>query len=193
MIRIVIGSVVGGLLQFLVGFLFWGTPLTYFAFSTTGDAQYATVQAALAQNLTTTGTGTYFVPMPDTAQAAVLHGKGPVALIFFNTGGFPQMMPSALIAGLILSIVSMLLLGLALHTVAARVPDFASRAKIVVLASVAIVGYSIIGQPIYNFYMPWGYWIYLAISLLFGFVAGGLVLARWFVPFAAPKANATVH
>jgi hypothetical protein len=195
MIRILIGSILGGLLQFLVGFVFWGTPLAGIALSSVGDAPNATVQAVLAQNLPTTGT--YFVPMPDTAQSAILHGRGPVALIFFNTHGFPQMMPSAMIGGLILSIVSMLLIGLALHTVAARVDDFASRAKIVIFAAIGIVGYAIIGQPIYNFFMPWGYWIYLAISLLVGFIAGGLVLARWFVPFAAPRtavaADTTVH
>ena len=191
MVRIIIGSVLGGLLQFFVGFVFWGTPLSRIAFSVANDAQNATIQATLAQNLA--ATGTYYIPWPDTAQGTVLHGKGPVALIFFNTGGFPQMLPSALIGGLILSILSMLLIGLALHAVAARVPDFASRAKIVVFASVAIVGYSVLGQPVYNFYMPWGYWIYLAISLLFGFIAGGLVLARWFVPFAAPRAATTVH
>lgn len=185
MVRIVIGSILGGVLQFLLGFLFWGTPLSRIAFSVASDAQNATLQATLAQNLA--ATGTYFVPWPDTAQGTVLHGKGPVALIFFNTHGFPQMMPSALIGGLILSIVSMLLLGLALHTIAARVPDFASRAKIVIFAAIAIVGYSILGQPIYNFYMPWGYWIYLAVSLLVGFIAGGLVLARWFVPFAEAR------
>jgi hypothetical protein len=197
MIRILIGSILGGLLQFFVGFVFWGTPLSRIAFSVAGDAQNAVVQTALAQNLTETGTGTYYIPWPETAQGLTLHGKGPVAMIFYNISGFPLMDSASLLGGLILSIVSMLLLGLALHTVAARVDDFASRAKIVVFASLAIVLYSIIGQPIYNFYMPWGYWIYLAISLLIGFIAGGLVLARWFVPFAAPRvakaADTTVH
>lgn len=186
MIRILIGSILGGLLQFIVGFIFWGTPLSRLAFSVAGDPQNAAVQTALAQNLSVSGTGTYYVPWPDTAQGTILHGRGPVAMIFFNTGGFPQMLPSALIGGLILSIVAMLLLGLALHTVAARVDDFTSRMKIVVFASVGVTLYSIVGQPVYNFFMPWGYWIYLAISLIVGFVAGGFVLARWFVPHAAP-------
>jgi hypothetical protein len=197
MFRILIGSILGGLLQFLIGAIFWATPLSRLAVSVADDPQNAAVQLSLAQNLTPTGTGTYYVPWPDTAAGTVLHGKGPVALIFFNTSGFPQMSASALIAGLILSIVSMLLIGLALHTVAARVPDFASRAKIVIFASIGIVAYSIIGQPIYNFYMPWGYWIYLAISLLAGFIAGGLVLARWFVPHAEAQVavvrDETVH
>jgi hypothetical protein len=194
MIRILIGSVLGGLVQFFVGFIFWGTPLSRLVFTVAPDAQEAAVQTALAQNLTATGTGTYYVPWPETAQGLILHGRGPVALVFFNTGGFPLMAPSSLIGGLVLSIVSMLLVGLALHTVAARVDDFASRMRIVVFASLGVVLYSILGQPIFNFYMPWGYWIYLAISLIVGFVAGGFVLAKWFVPHAAPRvATETVH
>jgi len=193
MIRIVIGSVLGGLVQFIIGFVFWGTPLSRIAFTVAPDAQQAAVQTALAQNLTATGTGTYYVPWPETAQGTILHGRGPVALILFNTGGFPAMQPSALIGGLVLSIVSILLLGLALHTVAARVDDFASRMKIVVLATLAVTLYAILGQPTFNYYMPWGYWVYLAISLIVGFAAGGFVLAKWFVPHAALKAEATLH
>jgi len=194
MIRILIGSVLGGLVQFLVGFIFWGTPLSRLVFTVAPDAQEAAVQTALAQNLTATGTGTYHIPWPETAQGTILHGRGPVALVFFNTGGFPAMLASSLIGGLVLSIVSILLLGLALHTVAARVDDFASRMKIVVFASLGVVLYSILGQPVFNFYMPWGYWVYLAISLIVGFVAGGFVLAKWFVPHASPRvAGETVH
>jgi hypothetical protein len=185
MVRIIIGSIVGGFVQFIIGALFWATPLSRIAFSVAPDAQQAAVQTALAQNLTATGTGTYFVPWPETAQGTILHGRGPVALIFFNTNGFPLMVPSAMIGGLVLSIVSIFLLGLALHTVAERVTDFASRMKIVVFASLGITLYAILGQPTYNFFLPWGYWIYLAISLLVGFVVGGLVLAKWFVPHAA--------
>jgi len=194
MIRILIGSVLGGLVQFFVGFVFWGTPLSRLVFTVAPDAQEAAVQTALAQNLTPTGTGTYYVPWPETAQGLILHGRGPVALVFFNTGGFPLMAPGSLIGGLVLSVISILLLGLALHTVAARVDDFASRMRIVVFASLGVVLYSVLGQPIFNFYMPWGYWIYLAISLIVGFVAGGFVLARWFVPHGAPRVAAeTVH
>jgi len=191
MIRIVIGSVLGGIVQFFIGFVFWGTPLSRIAFTVAPDAQEAAVQTALAQNLTATGTGTYHIPWPETAQGLILHGRGPVALIFFNTGGFPLMSPGSLIGGLVLSIVSILLLGLALHTVAARVEDFASRMRIVVFASLAVTLYAILGQPTFNFYMPWGYWVYLAISLIVGFVAGGFVLAKWFVPHAAPRVGET--
>jgi hypothetical protein len=99
MIRILAGSIAGGLAQFLIGFLFWGTPLANIAFTVAGDAQNADVQAALARDLGPTGTGAYYVPWPDTAQGTVLHGKGPVALIFFNTGGFPLVEISSLVTG----------------------------------------------------------------------------------------------
>ena len=183
MIRILIGSVVGGLAQFFVGFIFWGLPfLARIPFTIAPDPQNAAVQTALAQNLTATGTGTYFIPWPGSAAGTVLQGRGPVAMIFFNTHGFPQMDPGSLIAGLILSIVTILLLGLALHAVAGRVIDFPSRARIVVLTGVATVLYFTLTMPVYNYFMPWGYWIYLGLSQLIGYVAGGLILARWFLP-----------
>jgi hypothetical protein len=190
-IRILIGSIVAGLAQFFVGFVFWATPLSRIAFTVAPDAQNAAVQTALAQNLTATGTGTYHIPWMETASGAVLHGRGPVALIFFNTNGFPAMQTSALIGGLVLSIVSMLLLGLALNTVAVRVTDFASRMKIVVFASLGVTLYAVLGQPTYNFFMPWGYWVFLAVSLIVGFVGGGFVLARWFVPYGDPRVGVT--
>jgi len=186
MIRIVIGSILGGLAQFFVGFVFWGLPfLARIPFTIAPDAQNAAVQTALAQNLTATGTGTYYIPWPESAAGTVLHGRGPVALIFFNTSGFAPMDTGSLIVGLVLSIVSIFLLGLALHTVAARVADFPSRAKIVLWVSLATVLYFTVSTPVYNFYMPWGYWLYLALSQLVGFLVGGLVLARWFVPTSA--------
>ena len=182
MVRILIGSILGGLAQWIVGASFWGTPLAKFAFHVAGDAQNAAVQQSLAQNLTLTGTGTYYIPWPDTAQGTVLHGRGPVALIHFNLSGFPVMSGSALIAGLILSIVSILLIGLALHVVAGRIQDFASRVKLVVLFAVAATLYLTLGQPVFNYYLPWGYFIYLALSQLLGLIAGGLVIVRWFMP-----------
>lgn len=195
MIRVVIGSILGGIAQFIVGVIFWGIPIfSRIPFSIASDAQNANVQAALAQNLPQTGT--YYIPWPDTTQGTILHGRGPVGLIFYNSHGFPQMDAGSLIAGLIVSIVSIFLLGLALHAIASRVTDFASRARVVVLAAVATVLYFTIATPIYNFTMPWGWWIYLAASQLIGFVIGGLILARWFVPYATARVGVyedTVH
>lgn len=193
MVRILIGSIVGGLAQWVVGAIFWGTPLGKLAFHVADDTANANVQQALAQNLTPTGTGTYYVPWPDTAQGTVLHGHGPVALIHFNTAGFPIMNGTSLLEGLILSILSILLIGLALHAVGSRVQDFASRARLVIFFSVAATLYFTIGEPVFNYYLPWGYFLYLALSQVLGLIAGGLVLVRWFMPRPAVASTETVH
>jgi hypothetical protein len=193
MVRILIGSIVGGLAQWIIGAIFWATPLARIAFRVADDTANAGVQQALSQYLTPTGTGTYYVPWPDTAQGTVLHGHGPVALIHFNIAGFPVMDSSSLIEGLILSIVSILLIGLALHAVGSRVEDFASRAKLVILFAVSATLYFTLGQPVFNYYLPWGYFLYLASSQLLGLAAGGLVLIRWFMPRPAAASVETLH
>jgi hypothetical protein len=182
MIRLVIGSILGGLAQWFVGFIFWGTPLGRLPFRAVSDDQNAALQAALAQTLTPSGTGTYMVPWPFTQQGTVLYGKGPVAMVHFNTGGFPAMDSGAIIGGLILSIITIFLLGLALWFIADRVTDFASRTKVIVLAAVATSLYFTIGEPIYNSYLPKTYFLYLGIGNTIGMIVGGLVLARWFLP-----------
>lgn len=50
--KTVIGGLAGGAALYLVGFLFWGTPLSAAAFSTADDATNAQLQAALGQALT---------------------------------------------------------------------------------------------------------------------------------------------
>jgi len=182
MIKLVIGSILGGIAQWFVGFILWGTPLGQIPVKSAGDVQDTALQTALAQTLTASGTGTYMIPSPFSQQGTTLYGRGPVAMVHFNTGGFPVMDTSAIVGGLILSIVTIFLLGLALWFIADRVTDFASRAKIVVLAAVATSLYFTIGQPLYNAYMPWVYFVYLGVGNILGFAAGGLVLARWFLP-----------
>ena len=184
MIRLVIGSILGGLAQFFVGFLFWGTPLSAIAFSQAGDGQNAAVQQALAQNLTPTGTGTYLVPAPSTQAGTTLFGQGPIATVHYNVSGFPVVDAPALIVGLVMSIIAALLIGLALYAIASRVTDFATRARVVILFAVAAVFYLDLGQPVFNHY-GWRYFIYLALGDVLGLIAAGLVIARWFLPTAA--------
>ena len=71
MVRSVIGGLLGGLAMFIIGFIFWGTPLSAIAFSRADDQTGANLQAALAQGLSATGTGVYVVPDPVTAQGTV--------------------------------------------------------------------------------------------------------------------------
>lgn len=189
MVKLVLGAIAGGIAQFLVGFIFWGTPLQRLAFTQAGEMENAAVQAALAQSLTATGTGTYTIPWPGTAQGTTLYGQGPIATVHFNIHGFPAFDSGSLIGGLILSILTALLIALALRSVAAHITGFGDRVRLVALFAVAAVLYLDLGQPVFNHY-GWGYFIFAAICDVIGLVAAGAVIARWFMPrvsVAAPR------
>ena len=115
------------------------------------------------------------------AAGSVLYGKGPVAMVHFNSRGFPVVDTAALGTGLILALVTGLLIALALGSIASRVTDFASRARIAF--AIALIGtlYTEIGQPIFN-HFGWGYWTYLWLSDFIGLSVAGLIVAKWFLP-----------
>jgi hypothetical protein len=177
MVRLLIGSILGGIAQFIIGALAW-IGLGDLAYKTLGDAPTADLQTAMARTLTATGSGTYFIPSPDTPAATALFGRGPVGLVFFNTDGFQIMDPGSLLTGLVLSIVMLLLVGVALTLV----DGFANRLKVTGLFAAAMLLYFVLSLPVYNFYLPWGWWIFLAVEEAIAFGAGAFILIRWFMP-----------
>jgi hypothetical protein len=179
MARLFLGGALGGLAMWLVGFIFWGTPLSLLALSRTDAPTTAAVQAALAQHLGPLGSGAYAIPWPGTPQGTALYGQGPTAMVLFNTGGFANPDSASLIGGLVLAILCVLLAGFAMRMVAAGL-GFRDRLKLVVLAAVAVTAYSDLGQPIFN-HAPWGYFFYLWLSDVASWVAAGAVLA-WALP-----------
>lgn len=179
MARLFLGGALGGLAMWLVGFIFWGTPLSLLALSRTDAATTAAVQTALAQHLGPLGTGAYPIPWPGTPQGTQLYGQGPTAMVLFNTSGFANPDSASLIGGLVLAILCVLLAGFAMMRVASGF-DFATRLKLVAAAAVAITAYSDLGQPIFN-HAPWGYFTYLWISDVASWIAAGAVLA-WALP-----------
>jgi hypothetical protein len=181
MAKTLFGGLVGGFALYLIGFIFWGTPLSMLAFKTVDDAQGAALQAALAQTLTATGTGTYNIPSSATGQGTVLFGKGPVATIHFNISGFPVVDSASLLGGLIMALVTGLIIAIAMSGIAFRVTDFTSRAKVAILFALAAALYLDLGQPVFNHY-GWGYFIYLFLSDFIGLSVAGLVISRWFLP-----------
>lgn len=184
MIRTVVGGIVAGFILFLIGFIFWATPLSRLAFSDAGAAESAAVQAALAQNLTRSGTGTYQIPNPDTAEGTVLYGRGPVASIHFNTSGFPVDDMNMIVTGFVFALVAGLVIAFALA--AAGGCGFARLARLVVLYSTGITFWLLLAQPVFG-HFGWGYWIYSFIAETTALIVAGLVVARWFVP--APRAE----
>ena len=181
MIRTIIGGLVGGVIMFLTGFIFWATPLGEIPYHQAGDPQNAAVQLALAQNLTPTGTGAYIVPAHTTAAGAVLYGQGPVAIVHFNTNGFSSDDMSMILPGFIAAVVSGLLMAAGLAAVGGGGRRFSTVARLVVLFSLGITVWTILAQPIFN-HFGWGYWVYSFIAESTGLILAGLVIARWFLP-----------
>lgn len=184
MVRVLIGSIAGGVAMFVVGFIFWATPLMNIGYSHAGEQQSATVQTALAQNLP--HTGRYIVPDPGTAGGTVLYGRGPVATIDYNIAGFSTAGTEPIIGGLIQEIVVVLMFGLALLPICGRVADFPSRARVVVGISAASAVMIQLADPIFN-HADWRFALYALVADMAMLAAGGLVLARWFLPRAEQR------
>ena len=187
MIKVLIGSVAGGVLMFLIGFLFWATPLNHLAFSGASEQQSANVQLAMANNLP--HVGRYIIPNPDTAGGTVLYGKGPVAVVDYNPMGFSTQGGPWMLGGFIHEVVVAALIGFSLLAVAGRVTDFESRARLVIGFSAAGAVLMTLGDPIWM-HAAWGYAIYNLIACMAMLTGPGLLIARWFLPASAA---ATLH
>lgn len=190
MARVIIGAVAAAIAMFIIGFIFFATPLYKIGTASLDNAQAAAVQQALAANLP--GTGTYFVPGAETPQQTVMYGQGPIATIHYNIGGFSVADPGVIVGGLILDFVVALLIGFGLLAVARRVPDFASQARLVACFAVAAATFMHLGDPIW-YHHDWPHSIYLFVADTVALAAAGLVIARWFLPRAtmAPEGAPT--
>ena len=182
MAKLVLGAVAAAIAMFITGFIFFATPLGQMAYGSATEAQQAAVQNSLAANLSRTAT--YMVPAPDTPGTTVMYGKGPVAMVHYNSAGFSVASPDALITGFVLDFVVALLIGLALYGVAARVVLFADRVRLLVLFSVAALGIGLISDAIWS-HVDWAYTLYAFVGSLAMLVVGGLVIIRWFLPAAS--------
>ena len=192
MIKLAIGSFAAAVAMFVTGFIFFATPIGMVAYSSADETQSAAVQAALAANLPQTGT--YMVPDPSTQSGTTLYGQGPVATVFYNSKGFSLSDMSGIGYGFLQELIVCILIAAALSTLDRRIPDFASRAKIVILFSVAASAMINLGNPIW-LHHDWTYWTYTFIADSAMLIVAGLVIARWFLPVAAemPAPSAVVQ
>jgi hypothetical protein len=182
MIKLAIGAFAAAVAMFVTGFIFFATPIGQLAFSGANETQSAAVQAALAANLPQTGT--YMVPDPSTQSGTTLYGQGPVATVHYNSKGFSLSDMSGIGYGFVQELIVCILLAAALSTLDRRIPDFVSRARIVVLFSIAASALSNLGNPIW-WHHDWAYWTYNFVAEAVMLSVAGLVIARWFLPVAA--------
>ena len=187
MIRVIIGSAAAAFAMFIIGFIFFGLGLQNIAMKSVGDLQAAPIQQALRANIA--DTGTYVVPGDRTPEQTRMYGTGPVATIHYNVNGQVAGMSAGLaLKGLIFNFAIALAIGLALIGIDGRVPDFASRARVVAIVAVAAAAFAHLGVPLY-FPQGWTYYAYLFIADAVALAAGGIIVA-WFLK--APPEPAAV-
>lgn len=192
MVRTLIGGIVGGVIIFVMGYVFWGSPLGTIPFSHVDDAKAAAVQTSMAQNLTRTdtatgkisGSGTYMIPDPRTREGASHYTDGPVATVSYNTSGFAPDDMSMMLPGIILACVAGLLIAFGLAAVGGR--SFGELARLVVLYTLGFTVWECLTNPIFM-HADWRFWIYSFVAESVSLILAGLVIARWFVP-SAPAA-----
>lgn len=182
--NVVIGSLLGGLVLFIWGFLFWGlSPFAYSALSHAAPDD-ATAGQALMQHFPRTGT--YYIPGPHNPpdQLKTLHEAGPVAFVFFNREGKPLMAPSVMITGFVHCIVLAFLVALALNSLGNALPGYGERVRLIVLVGLAASLWGPVAQIIWWYYPPaWQWWV--AFEQFVAWVLLALVLARFVRPKAA--------
>jgi hypothetical protein len=177
MVRVILGSAVAAIAMFIIGFIFFATPLQRLGVASIDDAQAAAVQRALAENLPKTGT--YQVPGTNTQAQTNMYSQGPIATVHYNTGGFAATDTASLVTGLILNFIIAVLIGLGLLGMGQRVPDLASRGRAGVFAAAAAAYIHLASRSFLHH--DWGHFIYLFVADALTLAAAGIIVA-WFMP-----------
>ena len=186
--RALIGAVAASVAMFIIGFIFFATPLYKIATGTLDNSRAAAVQQALASNIPETGT--YFVPSGDTPEQTIMYGRGPVATVHYNSSGFSISDPGVMIGGFVQMLIASLLLAVALYTLSAYVSRLSDQIRIVVLAVLAVTVFTRFGGPIW-YHHDWGHAIYLFIAESLSLIVAGLIILKLLPHRAAAPAGAT--
>ena len=179
MVRTFIGGLVGGLILFVVGYIFWGSPLAEIPLHHVGDQQSAAVQATLRQNLPETGA--YVIPNYTTPVGAASYSQGPIATVYFNSQGFSRDDMSMLLPGFLMAVAAGMLMAFGLAAVGGGGRSFSSTARLVVFFSLGFTVWEYLATPIFSHY-GWRFWIYAFSAESVSLILAGLVIARWFLP-----------
>jgi hypothetical protein len=175
MARALIGALIGAVAMFIIGFIFFATPLMKLGSATVDNAQAAAVQQAMAANLPRTGT--YSIPSGDTPEQTVMYGQGPIATIHYNTSGFSIADPTVMIGGFIHMFVVALLMAVGLFTLSRYVPRFGEQVRLMILGIVGAAAFMRLGEPIW-FHHDWGNAIYLFIADTISLGVAGLIILK---------------
>ena len=173
--RAIIGAFAAAVAMFILGFLFFATPISHLGFKNLPDAQAASVQGVLAQNLPETAT--YSVPSGTTSSQTILYGRGPIATIHYNVAGYPIGDGATMIAGFVHMLVVTLLMAAGLYLVSRHIASFAERAKLLVLGVLGTTIFMRLGEPIW-YHHDWGNAIYLFVADTVSLIVAGVLILK---------------
>ena len=173
--RALIGGIVAAVAIFILGFIFFATPISKLGTGTLDNAQAAAVQQSLASNVPSTGT--YFVPSAETPEQSVMYSQGPIATLHYNSVGYAAADPAALIGGFIHMLVVGLLMAVGLYTISLYVPSFGERVRLLVLGTLGAIIFARLGEPIW-YHHDWSNAIYLFVAESLTLIAGGLIVLK---------------
>ena len=170
------GSLAAAVVMFALGFLFFGVlGMTMIAplDPATANAVQGTLGGSLGES------GTYMVPMEEEAWM-----RGPAAMINFVAAGDSPTMGLAMGMGFVHFLLTALLMAYGLIAIGG---DFSRQARAVIWLGLAATTFMHLGDPIwYGF--AWGHTLFEFVADTVMFIAGGLVLARWFTSTQAAAA-----
>lgn len=173
-----VGALVAAIVMFVLGFVFFGLLGSMLA-APLDPARASAIQALLAEQLN--ATGDYMVPADEESWM-----RGPSAIVKFVVAGGTNSMPVAMGLGYLHLVVSALIMGLGLRAAGG---DAGRRMSVAFWYGLAATVFMHLGDPVWYGFA----WRTTLIKFAFDgimFIAGGLVLARWFTAErAAPAAT----
>jgi len=175
MARALLGAVAGAVVLFILGFIFYATPLQGIASAELDDSRAAAVQQSLAANLPRTAT--YHVPFPDTPAQNVMYGKGPIATIHYNSRGFATADPGVMLGGFLHMLAVSILMAGALLALTRYVTDFREQMKLMVLAALAATLFMRLRDPIW-YHHDWVHAVYLFVGDSISLIAAGFAILK---------------
>jgi len=163
-----LGSLIAAVVMFALGFVFFAL-LGMMMFDPLSAGTATSVQSALGGALPTTGT--YMVPGDEEAFM-----RGPSAVVQYVAAGELPTMPMAMGMGFVHFLLTALLIGYGLKAVGG---DFSRQARAVIWFGLAASVFMHLGDPIW-YGLSWRASLFQFVADAVMFIAGGLVLARWF-------------
>ncbi|MFO0880878.1 MAG: hypothetical protein U0840_26415 [Gemmataceae bacterium] len=180
MMRLLLGAVLAGVVQFLWGFVFWTAlqPMLNMMGRMPEEERVVQVLRDVKPE-----TNVYFLPWPGGTpeeQESMMqrHQEGPLVQIIYQSQGQPAMDPKLFLLGYLHMVGMCLLAGILLCLAGPGLNGYLARYLFVVLLGVFAAFALNLAQPIW-FHHPWRFQLLHSIFDVGNWVLGGLVLAAF--------------